>query len=381
MDIIIDTQKSSGSYVEDKKTGKRYLDMLNQYSSLPLGYNHPYLCSDEFYNEVELNCGHKLAMGLYGSESKESFLKEFKQFAVPPGFNFLHFSCTGSLAVEAAIKTAWAHSNYKKKKILVLQNDFHGLNSFGNFLTTRFDERLFRVPTADWAEKFEFIYSYGKEELYEEVAAVIIEPIQSTAGDKYVGLDYIKQARKLCTAYDIPLIFDEIQTGFGASGKVWYHEHLGVTPDILIFGKKAQVSGIMVADNVNKIKNTIGKLSVTFDGDLLDMIRSKYVIKAIKELNLLENITKRSVDLIEQLSHQNQLLKLRSCAGIIAFDLIATPWRDLFVKKAFENGLIVNTAGEHTIRLRPNLAITSEEVRDCSIKIDQTLKSMSQNAN
>ena len=191
---------------------------------------------------------------------------------------------------------------------------------------------------------------------------VIIEPIQATFGDNYLNIDELKMLRRVCTEWDIPLIFDEVQTGFGSSGKVWYSDLISVSPDILVFGKKSQVSGIIVQKSHSKIFDLPKRLSVTFDGDLLDMIRCKYIISAIKQDKLLDNSTRMGKLLAENIPQSNNITDIRQTGVLLAIDFVNKSYRDRFVKKLYKNSMMCNPTGERTIRLRPNLAVTKDEI-------------------
>lgn len=383
--INIDYRKSGGVYAHDPNTDTMYLDMVNHYSSLPLGYNHPALSSLAFQREVLDVVGMKTAVGLYDSPEYIRFKEEFKAFAAPPGFNHVHFACTGSLAIEAAIKTAWVHVLARDKKratpqkkaytfpspVFALTGSFHGINSFGNFLSTT--DRGFKILAVEDESPFDVlqvcnkwstdsIQIFNEEYILQNCAGILIEPVQCGNGDIYLDIELLKKARRICTKTGIPLIFDEIQTGFGTTGKLWYWQHLGIEPDIIVFGKKSQVSGIMVKDGFAAIFNEYDKLSVTFDGDLVDMIRCRYIMQAIERNNYLDNITKQGQLLKEELSKIEQLKNVRGIGGLIAFDLDSTEQRDDFCQRAFHNRLLCNPTAERSVRLRPNLTITQTEV-------------------
>jgi L-lysine 6-transaminase len=293
------------------------------------------------------------------------------------------------LAVEAAIKAAWFHQIRKMgqdvypKSIISIKNGFHGINSFGNFLSdTDRVQKYIQVtetsaidvlPVCEIWPLSEFSSDYLSANLFNGAAAIIVEPVQCTAGDIYLDIDFLKKLRQVCTQSGIPLIFDEIQTGFGTTGKVWYWQHIGVEPDIIVFGKKAQVSGIMVKDEFAGIFSHNDKLSVTFDGDLIDMIRCKYIIREIKNNQLLQNITFVGEMLKLWISLLPQIQNVRGIGGLIAFDLPSGQERDEFVKRAFENGLLCNPTAERSVRLRPNLATTIKEVEQCTAIINSTI--------
>lgn len=371
LNIWADYKKSFGSYVYDNRDKRHYLDFVNHYSSLALGYDRLPI---EFYREINEFAHLRSAMGLYNIPiGFADFVEEFNAFAVPPGFTHVHFCCTGSLAVESAIKTAWAYHNYERNLVISMRNSFHGVNALGNFLTT--SSRLSEVPgqlpgkpIMYWGlnvEERAILSSVGSYGLHKYLSAVIIEPVQCTYGDHYLSGELLQDIRRLCTEYDVPLIFDEVQTGFGTTGKVWYHEYLGIEPDIIVFGKKSQVAGILIKEKFAKIAEDPLRLSVTYDGDLMDMIRCKYVTKQIKKDRLLENITIKGASLQGSLNSLSELKNIRGLGGLIAFDLETQNERNIFQAKCKEYGLLVNTAGETTIRLRPHLAVTAKDMQNC----------------
>ena len=371
--IRADLGNSHGSYLVDKNTGKEYLDFFSMYSSLPLGYNHQIFKTDEFQSEVSKILSAKITNCEFISDEAESFDKEFKTFAGLGKYEHIHYCCTGALAVESAIKTAIDYKKTKEPKILSFVGAFHGINSWGCFTTSRngpVQHRLkgfpshFSIKTRDDVSK-DFLENIFAND---NITAVLVEPIQATLGDHYISLEFIKTLRELCDKYDIPLIFDEVQIGFGATGKVWYFEHLGVEPDILIFGKRAQLSGIMVKEKFSKIFETPTRLEVTWDGTIIDMIRCKYIIKAYKEYDILNNVKQSSDLLADGLKSIKDLKNVRNCGLIMAFDFENAEICKKYSDKMFDRGMLFNKTGDKTIRFRPSLALSKEELEE-SLKI------------
>tara|TARA_R110002167_G_scaffold91897_3_gene247062 strand:- start:6294 stop:7460 length:1167 start_codon:yes stop_codon:yes gene_type:complete len=380
--IKIDFDKSYDSFIFDKITNKNYLDFMGMYSSLPLGYNHKIFSSNDFKDEILKVSKLKLVNCEVLSDEFDSFYKSFKDFT--KGDNY-HFTCTGALANEAAIKTAmWYKGPKPGGYVLSIKNSFHGINSVGNIITTRFDgisERLANIPgeniwphATDIKSAIEYIKSHTLNGRITNLQGIIVEPIQATYGDNYLLKEDLLELRSICTERDIPLIFDEVQTGFGVSGNVWYSDHLGIEPDIITFGKKSQVSGIMVKESHSKVFDFPKRLSVTFDGDLIDMVRCKYIIKAIQKNNLIENATQKGKIFSEGLKQIDNILNIRSIGLLIAFDLENKDRRDNLVQKLYNNGMICNPTGTKSIRLRPNLAVREEEIKEALRLIKISIK-------
>ena len=383
--IKIDFEKSKGSYVFDKNTNRPYLDFMGMYSSLPIGYNHSVFSTRSFFTRKKsfedeiLNVAKlKIVNCEILSDEYELFLESFKSFTHKKGYSNYAFTCTGALANEAAIKTAmWYKGPRNDGYILSIKNSFHGINSVGNIITTRFQGVDIRQDKLPGLEAWPMVNNiedaiHHIERSDERLQGIIIEPIQATYGDNYLDKEMLIALRDTCTTYDIPLIFDEVQTGFGASGKVWYCDHIGVDPDIITFGKKSQVSGIMVKDTHSKVFEVPKRLSVTFDGDLVDMIRCKYIIRAIENDNLLDNVNKMGKYFANKLAQFDQIKNIRQTGLLIAFDFEDKSERDTFYKNLYKNGMICNPTRDKSIRLRPNLNVTKQEINDALNKISKS---------
>lgn len=358
--LTIDFKKSHGSYFVDT-SGNEYLDFFNMYSSLPLGYNNP-IFDNSFKEKINEISYIRMANNVCKSDELLEFVDLFKQYTFSDNF---HFTCTGALAVESALKTAMQYKKLSNPLVISVKNSFHGVNSWG-FTTSRVGinkKRMEYFPQNNWLDlELDEIISFLKTDNLSNLTAIIIEPIQATNGDIYLDRNKLQTIRELCTQKDICFILDEIQTGFGTSGKMWYYEYLDIVPDILVFGKKAQICGIVVSDKYKEIlDNPYQKLDVTFDGELIDIIRATYILKAFKKYDILDNVNNFSIKLREIL--ESKVLNYRSIGALIAFDFDTKRERDMFVDKCFSNKLLVNKAGEKTIRLRPNLVLTNQEIK------------------
>ena len=369
-DIKIDFEKSAGSYIYDKNTNKYYLDFFGMYASLPLGYNHPVFGTDEFKSEI-LKCAHvKVTNCEFISSETEEFDKEFSEYCGNGIFSNFHYCSTGALAVEAAIKTSLHYKNYNSLNVLSFKNSFHGVNSYGGFVTDRFFSSLTRLKGLPeiFSVKCDFNLEEVEEKLRDEdnpITCLLIEPIQCTAGDIYHDKEFFKKIRDLCDKYDVPLIFDEIQIGFGATGKLWFFEHLDIVPDMVLFGKKSQVSGLMCRSKFNGIydREHVNRLEVTWNSDTLDMIRSKFIIKTFKKENILSNVEQKGREIKKLLENNDTIKNIRGLGLILGFDLPDSRTRDRFVKSLYNKGMICNSTGIRSVRLRPSLNLCSEDLK------------------
>jgi L-lysine 6-transaminase len=377
--ININFKKSHGSHLYDNRTKREYLDFFGMYASLPLGYNHEVFKESLYVEQMKEACHLKINNCEFVSDETLEFDKIFSSFCNKANYVNFHYTCTGALAVESAIKTCIHHTDYREPLVLSFTNSFHGINSYGGFITDRFkpaDKKLSGFP-----EPFSLKIPASELDnfsLYSDVkpTCVVVEPIQCSAGDIHHSLEFFKKLRKFCDNLEVPLIFDEIQTGFGGTGKLWYYEWLGITPDIVIYGKKTQLSGIMVNEKYSKIfiNGESTRLEVTWDADLLDMIRCKQIIKAYKKFNVLENVEKMGSFLLSSLSELPYLQNTRGKGLIIAFDLKTASERDLFVDQVYKNGMIVNKTGSKSIRIRPNLCLTKQEAKKAISILNKSLQ-------
>ncbi len=366
-DISIDFERSHGSYVCDRKSGKHFLDLFSMFSSLPLGYNHE-IFDEGFDEKIKYLSRLRMCNNLFHSDELEAFESKLKGISFNPNF---HFCSTGALAVESAIKCGYEYSKEPKSIVVGLENSFHGINSWG-FITDpempSVKNRVINYPRNDWVNLCVDKTPEYVDENSNRISSVIVEPIQSTAGDIHLDVGKLKDIQNVCKKKDICFIVDEIQTGFGSTGEYWYSSKVGLEPDILVFGKKAQICGIMTNDKYSlAITSEFRKLEVTFDGDLIDAVRSQYIIEAIEKFSLLDKVKKNEDTLRSELSGMFE--NYRSAGHLIAFDFGSKKERDNFVSNAYENHLLVNPTGEKSVRLRPNLAFSGNELDELLLRI------------
>jgi L-lysine 6-transaminase len=415
-DFVLDLRKSKGCQIYDSRENKYFLDCFSFFASAPLGCNHPKLSNPEFIKKIgEVAVNKPTNSDIYTVELA-NFVDSFARHAVPSYFKHLFFISGGSLAVENGIKTAFDWKIRKNLKqgekelgtqVIHFNEAFHGRTGYTLSLTNTFNlDKIKYYTKFNWPriinpkityplnqENLKKVKQLEKQALSEiekaitenpnDIAALIIEPIQGEGGDNHFRKKFFHELRKICNEHEIMFILDEVQTGVGLTGKMWAYEHFDFKPDILAFGKKTQVCGIMVGDRVDEIKENVFKVSSrlnsTWGGNLVDMFRCQKYLEVIKEENLVKNAENQGKRLLEGLikiseKYPDKILNARGLGLMCAFDLISSEKRDELRKKLYSNGLIVIGCGEKTIRFRPPLIITSSEIDKALETIDQALK-------
>ena len=404
-DLVLDLKKSHGCYVYDSRNNKYFLDGFSFFASAPLGYNHPKLTTPEFIKKLgEVSVNKPTNSDLYTVEMAE-FVESFAKFAVPDNFKHLFFVSGGALAVENAIKTAFdwkVRKNFENgfkdeigKQVIHFNEAFHGRTGYTLSLTNTFNQDKIKYFTKfNWPriinpkitfplneKNLEKVEKLEKQAVLQiknaiesnpnDIAALIIEPIQGEGGDNHFRKEFFLELRKICDDYDIMFIVDEIQSGVGLTGKMWAYENYDFRPDIIAFGKKTQVCGMIANNRVDEIKDNVfnisSRLNSTWGGNLTDMVRCQKYLEVIHEENLIKNSEvqgKRLLDGLINLSNNfsDVIYNARGKGLMCAFDLKTSEKRDEFRKKIYNNGLVILGCGEKTIRFRPPLIISEEEI-------------------
>jgi L-lysine 6-transaminase len=181
----------------------------------------------------------------------------------------------------------------------------------------------------------------------EDIAAMIIEPIQGEGGDNHFRPEWFRVLRRICDENDILLIFDEVQCGMGITGKTWCCEHFGVLPDLLAFGKKSQVCGVMAGPRLDDVEDNVfrlpSRINSTWGGNLTDMVRSTHYLRIIEQEHLIENareIGRLFLDELRRLAANEPLISgVRGRGLMIAFDLPDRETCEAFYRGLYERGL------------------------------------------
>jgi L-lysine 6-transaminase len=415
-DLVLDLKKSKGCRVYDARTGTYFLDGFSFFATAPLGCNHPAMTTPEFIKKMgELAINNPTNSDIYTVEMAE-FVDTFGKFAVPKHFRHLFFIAGGALAIENGLKTAFdwkIRKNLNKgigkkgRQVIHFKDAFHGRTGYTLSLTNTFNVNKTKYFTKfNWPRienpKIRFpltdanlkdVQEREKHAVAEiknavaqnpdDIAALIIEPIQGEGGDNHFRKEFFQELRKLCDEYDMMFIVDEVQSGVGLTGKMWAYQHFDFEPDILAFGKKTQVCGIMVSNRVDEIKENVfavpSRLNSTWGGNLVDMVRCQKYLEIIDEENLIKNAEIQGKRLLQGLEaiekkYPQKISNVRGRGLMCAFDLLTPEKRDVLKNKLYANHLLVLTCGSVTIRFRSPLIITSEEIDEALEIIEKTVK-------
>lgn len=414
--IVVDLKKSKGACVYNELDKKTYLDFYSFFATLPVGFNHPGLKNRAYQKALLETAQTKVALSDVYSEHYARFVDVFDTIALRKQFKHLFFVEGGAMAVENALKTAFdwkTRLNFKLGKpieanqVIHFRQCFHGRSGYTMSMTDSYDPRKTEFfPKFPWPRILNPKINVYEEDLYpatieerenaavaqitthlkefkDQTAAIIIEPVQSEGGDNHFRAGFFKKLRRIADENELLLIFDEIQTGFGLSGKWWAFENFGVKPDILVFGKKMQVGGIAATGRIDeyKIDNVFrvsSRLNSTFGGNLADMVRATRYIEIIREYNLLKNIRERERQFLKgfaDLSHRFPLTNIRGLGGLLAFDVPTEEIRKKILALAMKKErLILLPSGKRSIRFRPSLAITKSEVGEGLHRLEAALQ-------
>jgi L-lysine 6-transaminase len=401
--IVIDLDKSRGSYLYDAASSRRLIDLYGFFGSMPVGFNHPYFEQSDVQRDLLRAAKFKVANSDIYSQSYAEFVDAFARVVGFPPLDRYLFIEGGALAVENTLKAAmdWkvrknmaAGRGERGTEVLHFRHAFHGRTGYTMSLTNtdprktdlfaKFDWPRVSCPHIDFSlpesEREGDVIEREKKSEAEirkfiaerkiDICAIIIEPIQGEGGDNHFRGEWLKKLREICDENEILLIFDEVQCGMGATGRNWCCQHFDVVPDLLAFGKKAQVCGVMAGPRIDEVKDNAfrlpSRLNSTWGGNFTDMVRSTHFLRIIEKENLVENAGKVGAYFLDQLRELQTIFgfikAVRGRGMFLAFDLPDAKTREEMWKGLFDLGLLTLRSGDQSIRFRPALDMTGEVV-------------------
>ncbi|MBU3742484.1 MAG: L-lysine 6-transaminase [Candidatus Kapabacteria bacterium] len=402
-DHVVDLERSHGTYFVEGRTGKEYLDFFTCIASMPIGMNHPKMTDPDFVRYLGYAALNKPSNSDIYTTEMATFVRTFFELAVPDHFKYGFFIDGGTLAVENAIKVAFdwkVRRNFAKgyrtergHKVLHFERAFHGRSGYCLSLTNTDPTKTALFPQFSWPrvvspfiqfplndaehERLDKIESLAIAQIKQafindrdDIAAIIIEPIQGEGGDNHFRPSFLQTLRDLADENEALLIFDEVQTGVGITGRMWAHEAIGVQPDLMSFGKKMQVCGVLAGPRVDDVAenvfHTSSRINSTWGGSLVDMVRVTRYLEIIDEDRLVDNAATVGSHLQQRLAElavsDDRITGVRGLGLFCAFDLPSTEVRNTFLRHAYEQGLLMVGCGTRSVRFRPPLTVSATEV-------------------
>lgn len=415
-DLVLDLKNSHGLTLVDEKTGDEYLDFFSFFASNPLGMNHPKMNTTEFKEELVIAAMNKPSNSDIYTTEMAKFVDVFSRVAVPDFMKHLFFIEGGALAVENGLKVAFdwkvrknfikGYTEEKGKQVIHFKEAFHGRTGYTMSLTNTDPVKIAFYPKFNWPRitnpKIRFPINDNLKEITEleniaineiysaiknnkdDIALIIIEPIQAEGGDNFFRKEFHEKLREIADENDILLMYDEVQTGIGMTGKMWAYEHY-VKPDIISFGKKVQVCGIMVNDRIDDISDNVFKkssrINSTWGGNLTDMVRSRKYFEIIEEDNLVQNaelVGKYLLQNIYELQSEfpEFVSNARGLGLMCSFDMPDPEIRKTFLTELYKNKLIMLGCGKSSIRFRTPLIVSNEDIDKGFAIIKEVLNKM-----
>ncbi|MGB2923062.1 MAG: L-lysine 6-transaminase [Mycobacterium sp.] len=414
LDLVLDIERSQGSYLVDARSGRGYLDMFTFFASSALGMNHPGLADgDTFRAELTAAALNKPSNSDVYSVPMARFVDTFGRVLGDPALPHLFFVDGGALAVENALKVAfdWKSRFNEARgldpalgtKVLHLRGAFHGRSGYTMSLTNTDPNKVARFPKFDWPridtpyqrpganiEALEAESIRQARAAFEaaphDIACFIAEPIQGEGGDRHIRGAFFAAMRELCDEFDALLIFDEVQTGCGITGTAWAYQQLGVLPDVLAFGKKTQVCGLMAGGRVDEVPDNVfavsSRINSTWGGSLVDMVRSRRILEVIESDGLFERAAENGRYLRERLQELAvefpALVRDARGRGLMcAFSMPSAAQRDALIARLWDNGVVMLGSGADSVRFRPALTVSQDELDAAVDAVRDVLTGMS----
>ena len=414
-DFVLDLAASEGLWLVDAVTGTRLLDMFSFFGSSALGMNPPRLTGDEeFMRHLgAVSVSKPSNPDVYTSEYA-TFVATFARVLGDPMLPHLFFVEGGALAVENALKAAF---DWKAKRTgraaedspdltaLHLKHAFHGRSGYTLSLTNTDPVKTMTFPKFRWpripspAVRFPLdrylpeVVADEREALRQaraafeaapdDIACFVVEPIQAEGGDRHLRAEFLLAMQQLCREYDALLVLDEVQTGCGVTGTAWAYQQLGLEPDLVAFGKKTQVCGVMAGRRIEEVPDNVfrvsSRISSTWGGGLTDMVRATRILEVIEEEELIGAAAHKGRYILHGLErlandHPSLVENPRGRGLLCAVDFVDPVLRDAALHRLYRyERVIALPCGRRGLRLRPPLTVEKEHIDYALAAFDRTL--------
>jgi L-lysine 6-transaminase len=409
-DLVLDLTASRGSTIVDARDGTPYLDLFTFFASSALGMNHPGLTEDPLFREELLEAAtNKPSNSDVYSVPMARFVDTFARVLGDPALPHLFFVEGGALAVENALKVAFdwksrhnqAHGRDPQlgTRVLHLQHAFHGRTGYTMSLTNTDPNKVARFPKFDWPRIPAPYMSEGRdveaaeraalaaaraafEQHPHDIACFVMEPVQGEGGDHHFRPEFLQAMQALCREHDALLVLDEVQTGCGLTGTAWAYQQLGVQPDVVAFGKKTQVCGIMAGGRVDEVPDNVfavgSRINSTWGGSLTDMVRARRILEVVESERLVERakaLESVLLGLLRDLAAKHEIVTdVRGRGLMCAFTLPDAETRDAVLTSLREDEhVLLLGCGTRSVRFRPALTVSEDELVAGVAALDRVL--------
>ena len=364
-------EKGLGSHVWDTDN-KEYIDCMGGYGVALVGHRN-----ERVVNAIKTQLDKIITVhsSLY-SKTREEFLENLMKIA-PKGLSQVHLNNSGAESIEAAIKFARKFTG--KKGMIAMNGSYHGKSLGALSLTFNPKYRKSFQPLVD---KVSFS-PYGdidglQNTIDDDTAFIILEPIQGESGIHVPPDGFLQKVRKICDENEILLIFDEIQSGLGRTGRMWASEHWETSPDILCLAKGiaggVPMGATLVRPDILSVMNK-GEHSSTFGGNPLSCSAGTATIQALTQDGLIDNAEKMGQKFrqgLEDLKSKHSIIREVRGKGLMIGVELKFEVKDILLE-GIEKGELLLYSGRNILRLLPPLVITEDEVRKSLEILDELL--------
>ncbi|HVU91332.1 MAG TPA: L-lysine 6-transaminase [Jatrophihabitans sp.] len=416
-DLVLDLERSHGSTLVDARDGASYLDLFTFFASSALGMNHPALTDEDARAELGTVAANKPSNSDIYTVPMARFVETFARVLGDPRLPHLFFVDGGALAVENALKVAFDWKSRRNEaqgldpalgtKVLHLQKAFHGRSGYTMSLTNTEAVKVARFPKFDWpripapAINGPWSPGIGDVEAAErealaaaraafeaaphDIACFIAEPIQGEGGDNHFRPEFLQAMQALCREFDALFVMDEVQTGVGLTGTAWAYQQLGVEPDVVAFGKKTQVCGIMAGGRVDEVPDNVfavsSRINSTWGGNLTDMVRARRVLEVIEQDALIERAAFLGTHLMHELTalagRHPGVRNVRGRGLMCALSLPSGELRDeVLARLRRDEHVLMLGCGPDSVRVRPALTVSVDELDRGVAALDRVLTAL-----
>ena len=402
-DLLLDLEASHGSWIVDRTTGVEHLDLFSFYASNALGMNHPAFDDPDVRARLLRTAIHKPSNSDVYTAPMVAFVDTFERVLGVDHLPWLFLIEGGALAVENACKAAFDWKSRHNEaagrdpalgtRILHLEHAFHGRSGYTMSMSNTDPRKVARFPKFDWpripspairfpeeahrdevraAEDASLAAARAAFEAHpHDIAGVLVEPIQSEGGDRHLSGRYLRALQDLAHEHDALFLVDEVQTGVGYTGRRWAFEHFDLTPDLLAFGKKTHVCGVMGGGRIDEVSDhvwrTSSRINSTFGGNLTDMTRATVMLEVIERDGLIAAAADTGEWLHEHLTalaaDHPMVTNVRGRGLLRAVDLPDTATRnDVIARLLRDHRVLALGCGPRTLRLRPTMTATRDDL-------------------